>query len=150
MRNSAQFGTAVRVTKSNNDLQSVAANVSGSSCAFKVAVVYVSGSFQTQVWDFSMVFMDLGSMPSKVLPRTTGQVLSSTMLFQLPKYWSLHVVFSYNPMTLDSPDIWCCYQYPCGWPLLKYQYESWDYSLRQMKHLKTQGIASLLWKLGGF
>jgi hypothetical protein len=56
--------------------------------------------FQMKVWDLSMEFVGLGSMPNKVLPRTAGLVLSLTM-FRLPKYWLRHVVFSYNPRTKD-------------------------------------------------
>ena len=35
--------------------------------------------FQMKVWDLSMEFVGLGSMPNKVLPRTAGLVLSLTM-----------------------------------------------------------------------
>ena len=47
-RYSAQLGTAVRITRSSKDLQSVAAKFPGSSCDFKVAVVYVPGSFSNE------------------------------------------------------------------------------------------------------
>ena len=47
-----QLGTAVRVTRSKNDLQSVAAKVSGKSSARSVAVVKVSGKFSNACFGF--------------------------------------------------------------------------------------------------
>ena len=115
VRNSAQLGIAVRLTRSKRDLQSVAAKVSGSCLAFRVAVAYVSGScFNVWCGDFHLVLgLRIQAQHNRIHERWSRTELSDVV--SAAKVLVTTLSF-YSPMIWHSLDRWHFSQYPYGWP----------------------------------